>query len=166
MAKSKIIKVNALDSLKMDFSILGIRSAMRDYQLAFLLNKTKGCSLVCRPDAVDVYRNDSTWFFSVYDGNHREGGELCLISLVSLTADDSSSFGETLFDTPAQMHLLPTLKTWDYLLIVENMEFAFDLEQQLKKVPSIATTQYFEAHTQLNTQETHLLYEIRNSQQY
>ncbi len=166
MPKAKVIKVNALDSIKMDFSTLGIRTNLRDFQLAFLLNKHWDCNLVCRPEGEDVYRNDALWYFSVYDGHHREGLRMCLISLYSHVTDYHATSGLTLFDAPTQVHLLPTLKAWDYLLIVENMEFAFDLEAQLKQAESITTAQYFEAHTQLNTQETHLLYEISNSQQH
>ncbi|CAI8445630.1 MAG: Uncharacterised protein [Cryomorphaceae bacterium] len=46
--------------------------------------------------------------------------------------------------------------------MAENSDFAFDLEHALKRNDRITTAQYFEAHTQLTQQETHLLYEIRN----
>jgi hypothetical protein len=69
----------------------------------------------------------------------------------------------SLFQSVPEKHLLPTVKHWDYLLIVENSDFAFDLETALKRNEKITTAQYFEAHTQLTQRETHLLYEIRNA---
>ena len=69
----------------------------------------------------------------------------------------------SLFDnTVPEKHLLPSIKHWDYVLMAENAEFAFDLESALKRNSKITTASYFEAHTQLTQTETHLLYEIRN----
>jgi len=68
----------------------------------------------------------------------------------------------SLFDSVPEKHLLPSVKHWDYVLMVENADFAFDLETVLKRNERITTAQYFEAHTQLTQRETHLLYEIRN----
>jgi hypothetical protein len=68
----------------------------------------------------------------------------------------------SLFDSVPEKHLLPSVKHWDYVLMVENADFAFDLETVLKRNERITTAQYFEAHTQLTQRETHLLYEIRS----
>ena len=83
---------------------------------------------------------------------------LLLFLMFNLNSQDLN-----LFESTPEKHLLPSLKHWDYLLMAENAEFAFDLESALKRNPKITTASYFEAHTQLTQPETHLLYEIRNN---
>ena len=86
-----------------------------------------------------------------------------MIMNVSSGSRQKASQEMSLFDnTVPEKHLLPSIKHWDYVLMAENAEFAFDLESALLSNPKITTASYFEAHTQLTQTETHLLYEIRN----
>jgi hypothetical protein len=87
---------------------------------------------------------------------------LCMVANLSSGAQTKVKEAWSLFDSVPEKHLLPSVKHWDYVLMVENADFAFDLETVLKRNERITTAQYFEAHTQLTQRETHLLYEIRN----
>jgi hypothetical protein len=147
----------------MNFSTLGIRSELKDYELAYWLNYHYDLKLVARQDVEDFELSGSVWEYNVYDGSDHKGERLCLVMNISSGSQateesELSLFGSTLPEKP----LLPSIKHWDYLLIAENDEFAYDLESALKRNTKITTASYFEAHTQLTQTETHLLYEIQN----
>lgn len=163
MAKQKVHNINALSKVKMDFSTLGIRSSLRDYELAYWLNFQYGFKFISRPDVEKAWDEGTIWEYNVYDGNDPNGEHLCLINNLSSGVQEKEKSDWSLFESAPEKHLLPSVKHWDYVLIAENAEFAFDLESALKRNDKITTAQYFEAHTQLTQRETHLLYEIRNT---
>lgn len=147
----------------MNFSTLGIRSELKDYELAYWLNYHYDLKLVARQDVEDFELAGSVWEYNVYDGCDHKGEKLCLVMNISSGSQAPEQSELSLFDsTLPEKHLLPSIKHWDYLLIAENDEFAYDLESALKKNTKITTASYFEAHTQLTQTETHLLYEIQN----
>lgn len=147
----------------MNFSTLGIRSELKDYELAYWLNYHYDLKLVARQDVEDFELAGSVWEYNVYDGCDHKGEKLCLVMNISSGSQAPEKSELSLFDsTLPEKHLLPSIKHWDYLLIAENDEFAYDLESALKKNTKITTASYFEAHTQLTQSETHLLYEIQN----
>ena len=147
----------------MNFSTLGIRSELKDYELAYWLNYHYDLKLVARQDVEDFELAGSVWEYNVYDGCDHKGEKLCLVMNISSGSQAPEKSELSLFDsTLPEKHLLPSIKHWDYLLIAENDEFAYDLESALKKNTKITTASYFEAHTQLTQTETHLLYEIQN----
>jgi len=147
----------------MNFSTLGIRSELKDYELAYWLNYHYDLKLVARQDVEDFELAGSVWEYNVYDGYDHKGEKLCLVMNISSGSQAPEQSELSLFDsTLPEKHLLPSIKHWDYLLIAENDEFAYDLESALKKNTKITTASYFEAHTQLTQTETHLLYEIQN----
>ena len=147
----------------MNFSTLGIRSELKDYELAYWLNYHYDLKLVARQDVEDFELAGSVWEYNVYDGCDHKGEKLCLVMNISSGSQAPEQSELSLFDTTLpEKHLLPSIKHWDYLLIAENDEFAYDLESALKKNTKITTASYFEAHTQLTQTETHLLYEIQN----
>jgi hypothetical protein len=160
MAKMK--HINALERVKMNFSTVGVRTTLRDFELAYWLNLQYGLTLVCRPDPLDTWEESAVWEYNVFDGKDQNGEAICMIMNISSGANTNKVEGWSLFESMPEKHLLPSVKHWDYVLIAESSDFAFDLESALKKNPKITTAQYFEAHTQLTQQETHLLYEIRN----
>ena len=159
---AKITRINALSGEKMNFSTLGIRSELRDYELAYWLNVNYDLRLISRTEVSDVYNDGSIWEYNVFDGIDPKGERLCLVVNMSSGAKTEEQAGPSLFDSTPEKHLLPSIKHWDYVLMAENTEFAFDLESALKRNTRITTASYFEAHTQLTQSETHLLYEIRN----
>lgn len=159
---SKVLQINALDEVKMNFSTLGIRTSMRDYQVAYYLNKDFQLNFKCRPEPEEKWESETTWLYNVYDGIDQNLDKIVLINLHNFGAINPPDSGFGLFESVTQKHLLPSVKLWDYLLVVENVEFAFELEFELKRHPKIATAQYFEANKKLTQRETHLLYEIRN----
>ena len=147
----------------MNFSTLGIRSELKDYELAYWLNYHYDLKLVARQDVEDFELAGSVWEYNVYDGCDHKGEKLCLVMNISSGSQAPEQSELSLFDsTLPEKHLLPSIKHWDYLLIAENDEFAYDLESALKKNTKITTASYFEAHTRLTQTETHLLYEIQN----
>jgi len=155
--------MNALSNEKMNFSALGIRSELKDYEIAYWLNHNYDLKLVARTTVTDVEFAGSVWEYNVYDGLDHKGERLCMITNISSGCRVKSPEETTLFEnTVPERHLLPSIKHWDYILMAENADFALDLETALKRNSRITTASYFEAHTQLTQTETHLLYEIRN----
>ena len=159
---ARVKHIDALSQLKMNFSAVGVRSPLKDYELAYWLNIQCGMRLVCRPEPEDEWENAVVWEYIVFDGSDPFGEALCMVANLSSGAQTKVEEAWSLFDNVPEKHLLPSVKHWDYVLMVENADFAFDLETVLKRNERITTAQYFEAHTQLTQRETHLLYEIRN----
>ena len=159
---ARVKHIDALSKLKMNFSAVGVRSPLKDYELAYWLNVQYGMRLVCRPDPEDEWENDVVWEYNVFDGSDTFGESLCMVANLSSGAQLETVEAPSLFDSVPEKRLLHSVKHWDYVLMVENADFAFDLETVLKRNERITTAQYFEAHTQLTQRETHLLYEIRN----
>tara|TARA_B100001113_G_scaffold191201_1_gene156712 strand:- start:117 stop:602 length:486 start_codon:yes stop_codon:yes gene_type:complete len=160
---AKVQHIDALKRIKMNFSTVGIRTPLKDYELAYWINVLYGMGLACRPEVIDEWDKGIVWEYNVFDGKDPNGEPLCMIMNLSIGAQKQEPSEWSLFESAPEKYLLPTVKHWDYLLIVENSDFAFDLESALKMNEKITTAQYFEAHTQLTRRETHLLYEIRNS---
>jgi hypothetical protein len=160
---AKVQHIDALKRMKMKFSTVGIRTPLKDYELAYWMNVHYGMRLVCRPEVVDEWDEGRVWEYNVFDGIDPNGEPICMIMNLSAGVQLPEENNWSLFQSVPEKHLLPTVKHWDYLLIVENSDFAFDLETALKRNEKITTAQYFEAHTQLTQRETHLLYEIRNA---
>jgi hypothetical protein len=160
MAKTR--HINALNGVKMNFSTVGVRTGLKDYELAYWLNVHYQLNFVCREKPIDTWEEKAVWEYNVFDGSDSNGEHLCLVMNISSGAQLEESGGWSLFESMPEKHLLPSVKHWDYVIMAENSDFAFDLEYALKRNDRITTAQYFEAHTQLTQQETHLLYEIRN----
>jgi hypothetical protein len=160
---AKVKHINALSKLKMNFITLGIRTPLKDHELAYWLNFQYGLGLICREKPEEEWDSGTHWEYNVFDGEDHNGEGLCLIMNISSGVQREKETAWSLFESVPEKHLLPSVKHWDYVLIAENADFAFDLESVLKRNPKITTAQYFEAHTQLTQRETHLLYEIRNA---
>ena len=146
---ARVKHIDALSKLKMNFSAVGVRSPLKDYELAYWLNVQYGMRLVCRPDPEDEWENNVVWEYNVFDGSDPFGESLCMVANLSSGAQLETVEAPSLFDSVPEKHLLPSVKHWDYVLMVENADFAFDLETVLKRNERITTAQYFEAHTQL-----------------
>ena len=160
---AKVRHLNALSKIKMNFSTLGIRTPMKDHELAYWLNLQYGLQLVCRERPEEEWDDGTRWEYNVFDGQDPSGERLCLVMNLSSGVEKKEEEAWSLFESIPEKHLLPSVKHWDYVLMAENTDFAFDLESALKRNDKITTAQYFEAHTQLTQRETHLLYEIRNA---
>ena len=152
---ARVKHIDALSKLKMNFSAVGVRSPLKDYELAYWLNVQYGMRLVCRPDPEDEWENNVVWEYNVFDGSDPFGESLCMVANLSSGAQLETVEAPSLFDSVPEKHLLPSVKHWDYVLMVENADFAFDLETVLKRNERITTAQYFEAHKQLTQRETH-----------
>ena len=58
---ARVKHIDALSQLKMNFSAVGVRSPLKDYELAYWLNIQCGMRLVCRPEPEDEWENDVVW---------------------------------------------------------------------------------------------------------
>ena len=52
---AKVQHIDALKRIKMNFSTVGIRTPLKDYELAYWMNVQYGMQLVCRQDVVDEW---------------------------------------------------------------------------------------------------------------
>ena len=70
---ARVTKINALASEKMDFSTLGIRSELKDYELAYWLNLYFDLKLIARLEPTDVQSGGGVWEYNVFDGVDHKG---------------------------------------------------------------------------------------------
>ena len=98
----------------MNFSAVGVRSPLKDYELAYWLNVQYGMRLVCRPDPEDEWENDVVWEYNVFDGSDPFGESLCMVANLSSGAQLETVEAPSLFDSVPEKHLLPSVKHWDY----------------------------------------------------
>ena len=75
---ARVKHIDALSKLKMNFSAVGVRSPLKDYELAYWLNIQYGMRLVCRTEPEDEWENDVVWEYNVFDGSDPFGEALCM----------------------------------------------------------------------------------------
>ena len=95
----KITKINALISEKMNFSTLGIRSELKDYELAYWLNLYFDIKLIARGDATDFQIGQDIYEYNVFDGLDHKGEGLCMVTNVSSGAKKRATLNLNLFES-------------------------------------------------------------------
>ena len=85
---AKVQHIDALKRIKMNFSTVGIRTSLKDYELAYWMNIQYGMRLACRPEVVDEWDKGTVWEYNVFDGKDFNGEPLCMIMNLSIGAQE------------------------------------------------------------------------------
>lgn len=120
--------------VKYDFSVFGLISALKEYKLAWLLNNHLGVLLdKSRDIKIDFLKSQNLVISNyLYQTEHR-----CLRLLKNKSMDqfdDNSAF------------LVPELRRFDYLLIINGFEDTYsnhDFKKRLSSIPNVQYVQNF-----------------------
>jgi hypothetical protein len=124
MKKNKLIA-----NFDFDFSLLAIVSQLKEYKLAWIINRELGINLVKQKDEIFQFLGDKNLVISnyLYQAEH---SNIRLIFNRS-TEDYSNSNG----------HLIPELKQFDYLMLVEGFEDSLVIQEVKDTIKNIAGIQ-------------------------
>ena len=136
-----------------NYHLIGVHSALEDYQLAFFLNKYLKIDL--KRASFNIEYKNSKASYSVFESiDEILDYSFHLLSNTYKTKDEFLNFG--LFDTIAStMYLVPERKKIDYFIRIEgevNEKFVFEKIEQICKMPQI-TTSYIIDTNQLKSKD-------------
>ncbi len=134
----KIIKLEAEISEYDDFFLIGILSALEDYQLAFQLNRLLSLNL----EKDDDYISDNHLFSMFCSQNEIENIEVKLLeNKINITNETVQDFGMFSIKTVEQKFVFPELNKINFLLKVsyENKNKTNKYIEKLQKTNFIST---------------------------
>jgi hypothetical protein len=119
MKKSKLIA-----NVDFDFSLLAIASQLKEYKLAWTINQGLGIRLVKQPDEIFHFLGNEKLCISnyLYQTEHSK------LRLVHNRSKEESA---------ANQFLIPELKQFDYLMLVEGFEGSMEIQEVREIIKTI-----------------------------
>jgi len=112
-----------------DFDLIGIVSPVKEYKLAWLINKMLGIRLVRQPDLSISFINNN-----LVISNFKAGTERCIYRLLK-----NQSVGEVMGNPN---YLLPELKNFDFILMISDESNTIAVEDVLEKLRQLPELYY------------------------
>ena len=112
-----------------DFYLIGIVSPVREYKLAWRLNKTLGIRLVKKPDLVINFIHNN-----LIISNFKSGTEHRMYRLLK-NQSEGEPFGKPYY-------LLPELKNFDFLLMISDESNTIVMDDMIEKIRQIPDVHY------------------------
>lgn len=125
MAKNKLQV-----SYDFDFLLLALNSNVKGYKLAWALNKELGLNLL-KSDNIELYFNEHK---SLSIQNFTDVTEFQQVRLIKNRAED--------VDGAFNAFLLPELKNFDYLILLENESITFNENVFISEIKEIPFVQF------------------------
>ena len=120
-----------------DFLLLALNASVKPYKLAWSLNKELGLNLV-KNENIEIGFNEQK---SLSIQNFLDSSEFQTVRLIRNRAEDMNE--------AFNAFLLPELKNFDYLLLLENETNSFDENVFISEIKQIPFVQFI---TRINTQ--------------
>lgn len=127
MKKNKLIV-----EYEYNFDLLGIISPAKGYKLAWLINETLKIKLKKEKDLALEFLNDKNIVIS----NYLFQTEHSIFRLIKNKSYDSGNEG--------QLYLLPELKDFDYLIMINGFEDTFNSVEVTDKLKQLNEIQYLQ----------------------
>lgn len=133
-----IHKLTLEDFISIDYELIGIRSRIEDYKLAYLLNRFLNLKLRLENEEVQVKKKETIAGFSHYSFQDEDNSlNWRLLKNKTIVSTKSSSVG--LFDeTDEEVFLVSKFKTADYILKIEDIDSYFEIDTLIHKIKNIA----------------------------
>jgi hypothetical protein len=109
-----------------DFELIGIVSSLKEYKLAWIINKALNIKLVKEPDIIFSFLNDASINISSYVYNLEYGNFRFLKNRACEFMNVKIPF------------LLPELKQYDYLIKLEQIDYAFSADSVITMLKSLS----------------------------
>ncbi len=132
---------------EIDFQIIGLRSNLPDYKLAYKLNKRLKIQLTRKKNDLDLMINKEIFFFAAYEFLSEEQKMIYLLK--NSVSKSSIEKKATLFDNKRgekKFFFIPELFYFDFFLKVRGYNID-ELTQKLKKIKNIEITRNIELFT-------------------
>lgn len=107
-----------------DFDLLGFVTPLKDYKMAWLLNRTLGTKLIKVEDYEVEFLDHSSLVISQYF-QELEHGFFQLLKNRSVNK------------TPSAVYLVPELKMFDYFLLVQDYTFDLDINAYIERLSNV-----------------------------
>ena len=117
-------------SYEIDFELIAINASVKEYKLAWMLNKTLGWNLVKNENI----KLDFTGNRGMLISNYLYQTEYQIFRLIRNRAIE----GEEQFNA----FIIPELKNFDFFIMIENESVGFDLNTFISKIKEIPFVQF------------------------
>lgn len=122
---------NKLDiSYEIDFDLIAINASVKEYKLAWILNKNLGWSLAKRNNIELEFTGNKALSVS----NYFYKTEYQTFRLIKNRAED--------LEEQFNAFLIPELKNFDYFVMLENESDSFDLNSFISRIKQIPFVQF------------------------
>jgi hypothetical protein len=122
---------NKLDiSYEIDFDLIAINASIKEYKLAWVLNKSLGWSLAKKGNIEIEFTGNKSLSVS----NYFYKTEYQTFRLLKNRAED--------LEEQFNAFLIPELKNFDYFVLLENESDSFDLNSFISKIKQIPFVQF------------------------
>ena len=111
-----------------DFDLLGFVTPLKDYKMAWLLNRTLGTKLIKIDDYELEFLDQTALAISQYFQEMEHG-------FVQLLKNRSVN------KTPSAVFLVPELKMFDYFLLVQDHTFDVDINDYIERLSTVVFIQ-------------------------
>ena len=123
MKKNKLIA-----DVDFDFSLLAIASQLKEYKLAWVINRDLGIRLIKQPDEVFHFLGNE----KLYISNYLFQTEHSKVRLLYNRSREKTASGQ---------FLIPELRQFDYLMLIEGFEGSMEVQEVRGKIKSIEGVQ-------------------------
>ena len=125
-----------------DFELIAIHTTLKDFKLTYLINANLNLLLSKNENEITIQSSDGTGNFSRFcfeDIKHDLTWDL-IKNKTNFSSSNSNSgfFGENTIT----INLIPELKTADFLLKIDNVDFSFNCQeiiQTISKIKDVST---------------------------
>lgn len=143
LQKVKNIVKLSLDEFSFEeFKLIAIQTSLEDYKIAFSLNKTLEMCFIRNPEEILLTNEKGSGYFSHYtfeDSKHDLIWNLVQNkSFVKNTSQQKNSlFTEINHEFDSQIHLIPELKNFDYLLKIDEIDECYNIDLLILKLSNL-----------------------------
>ncbi|SEP89037.1 IPExxxVDY family protein [Flavobacterium urocaniciphilum] len=120
-----------------DFELIAIHTTLKDFKLTFLINANLNLLLSKNENDITIKSNDGIGKFSRFCfEDDKQDLTWDLIKNKTNFYSNNSNIGFFVEDT-ITMNLIPELKTTDFLLKIDNVDFSFNSQEIINKISKI-----------------------------
>jgi hypothetical protein len=134
-----------------DYHILGIHSALEDYQLAYKLNSFLNISFKRSSIDIDFKSKDYEAFFPLYEHTDYHSDDIWyLVSNVFKTNTKNGNNNGLFAENETRLYLIPEKKKVDYFLKVEgdfSQDSIYKINEAIHHIPGVITSYKIDTNT-------------------
>lgn len=135
-------KINIDDFDDSDYKVIAIHSGLEDFRIAYFINKILNTRLSISPEQVELKVENTYALFNHY--SYTDFDHDVLWNLIpnkthfqSVIKESSSLFNEQDTAFRSYIYLLPELKSVDFLLKIDDIDEAFDIDLVIDKIKTL-----------------------------
>ena len=138
------------DFCEEEYSLIGIHSALEDFKLAYLLNKSLNTRFYKAKEDLEFVIEEKKAFFSIYNYENIEYDYDWFLIANSYRRENQTASNELLLTSETKTYLIPEKKKVDFFLkICGESEYAFVLKtiNSIKSIDNVITAYSIDKNT-------------------